>query len=89
LDKPKDPNRPYYIVPAWYPFFFIALGIFFFVATGVSFQLLTTELVFDLELIQRFGSTSPLFFVWLGGAAVGSLILIAIGFHMLVFAEHE
>ena len=85
----KDPSRPYYTVPLWYPFFFIAFGIFFFVATGFSYQLLTTELVFDLELIQKFGSTYPLFFTWLGGSAVMSCIMIAIGLHMVVFAHKE
>ncbi len=89
MDKPKDPNRPYYTVALWYPYFFIGMGIFFFVATGVSFQLLTTELVFDIDLIQRFGSTFPVFFLWLGAAAFGSLLLIAIGLHMLIFAHKE
>lgn len=89
MDKPKDPSRPYYTVPLWYPFFFIALGVFFFVPIAIAFNVLTTELVFDTELLKKYGSTFPAFFYWLALAAVGSLLLVAIGFHMMVFAHKE
>jgi len=89
IDKSKDPARPYYTVPLWYPYFFIAFGIFFFVPIAVSFNVLTTELIFDIELLQEYRSTFPAFFYWLGAAAVGSLMLVAIGLHMMVFAHKE
>jgi len=89
IDKSRDPTRPYYTVPLWYPYFFIAFGIFFFVPIAVSFDVLTTELVFDIELLQEYGSTFPAFFYWLGAAAVGSLMLVAIGLHMMIFAHKE
>ncbi len=89
IDQSKDPARPYYTVPLWYPYFFIAFGIFFFVPIAISFNVLTTELIFDIELLQEYRSTFPAFFYWLGAAAVGSLMLVAIGLHMMIFAHKE
>jgi len=89
LTEHQDPNRPYYTVPLWYPYFFIALGTFFFIPIAIALNVLTTELVFDQDLLQKYGSTFPAFFYWLGAAAFGSLILVAIGLHMMVFAHKE
>jgi hypothetical protein len=89
LTNPKDPSRPFYTVPLWYPYFFIALGIFFFVPIAIALNLFTTQFVFDIDLIQKYGSTFPAFFYWLGASAFGSLILVAIGLHMMIFAHKE
>jgi hypothetical protein len=90
LNNPsKDPTRPYYTVPLWYPYFFIALGIFFFIPIAISINLFTTEFIFTVDVLQKYGSTVPAFFYWLGAAALGSLIIIAIGLHMIIFAHKE
>lgn len=89
MDKPKDPARPYYTVPLWYPYFFISLGIFFFVPLAIAFSLFTTQFVFDQELLKKYGSTFPAFFYWIGASTFGSLILIAMGLHMMIFAHKE
>jgi len=62
LKEHKDPNRPYYTVPLWYPYFFIALGTFFFVPLAIAFNLFTTSFIFDQELLLKYGSTFPAFF---------------------------
>lgn len=89
MDSKKDPTRPYYTIPLWYPYFFIALGIFFFVPIAIALNLFTTDFVFNQASLQKYGSTIPAFFYWMGAAAFGSFILMAMGLHMMIFAHKE
>jgi len=78
-----------FVVPFWYPIFFMMIGVVHFIGTGFSLFLLSKVEVFNLQALIELGSTNPPFFIFLSVVAVFDLCVIMMGWYMLFHTEKE
>ena len=78
-----------FVVPFWYPIFFMMIGVVHFLASGFSVYLFNKVEVFNLQALIVLGSTNQPFFIFLTIVAIFDLCVIMMGWYMLFHVEKE
>lgn len=82
-------HMPKFIVAWWTPYFWIILGLFNFITVLLAFDVINNKIVFNLETLQKMGSTEPPLLFLLITSLVVNALMIVYGVYLFQHAEEN